>query len=360
MIDALRSLFPAVALEPGESIDQPTIRVPAASLVEVCRALRDRPELGFILLADVTAVDWWPREPRYEVVYHLSSMTRGCASRCRSTAKRRGCRRVQSVWPAAGWLERETWDMFGIVFEDHGDLRRLLMPEDWEGHPLRKDFPVQIRLRPRAEEPLQVTEEEFRANLAQRQSRARGRAREDRSVMADERVERSGERCCARRPACTSGGGRIGRRRRRRGGCDARGVRQRSEGADFRQRRQRGRRAALRVRARRAVSARAARAGGDGADHRHEHDDGGRQRLRLRSRVRAADRSARTARRCRRRHFDERHVRNVLAGAAVREVARLEDGRVHRRQRRRDRRGGGCARERPARVTPAFRKCIAR
>jgi NADH:ubiquinone oxidoreductase subunit C len=70
------------------------------------------------------------------------------------------------VWPAAGWLERETWDMFGIVFEDHGDLRRLLMPEDWEGHPLRKDFPVQIRLRPRADEPLQVSEEEFRANLA--------------------------------------------------------------------------------------------------------------------------------------------------------------------------------------------------
>ena len=73
---------------------------------------------------------------------------------------------VQSVWPAAGWLERETWDMFGIVFDDHGDLRRLLMPDEWEGYPLRKDFPVQIRLRPRSEQPLQVTEEEFRANLA--------------------------------------------------------------------------------------------------------------------------------------------------------------------------------------------------
>ena len=79
MIDALRALLPAVAVEPVDSTDQPTIRVPAASLVEVCRALRDRAELGFILLADISAVDWWPREPRYEVVYHLSSMTAGCA-----------------------------------------------------------------------------------------------------------------------------------------------------------------------------------------------------------------------------------------------------------------------------------------
>ena len=166
MIDRLRSLFPAVALEPGESSDQPTIRVPAASLVEVCRALRDQPDFGFILLADLTAVDRWPRQPRWEVVYHLSSMTQ----RLRVTVSLDGVSprlpTVQSVWLAAGWLERETWDMFGIVFEDHGDLRRLLMPEDWEGYPLRKDFPVQIRLRPRAEAPLQVTEEEFRANLA--------------------------------------------------------------------------------------------------------------------------------------------------------------------------------------------------
>ncbi len=166
MIEALRSLFPAVALESVESIDQQTIRVPAANLVEICRALHDRTELGFVLLADITAVDWWPREPRYDVVYHLSSLTQRLRVKVSIDGNAPRLPTVQSVWPAAGWLERETWDMFGIVFEGHGDLRRLLMPDEWEGHPLRKDFPVQIRLRPRAEEPLQVTEEEFRANLA--------------------------------------------------------------------------------------------------------------------------------------------------------------------------------------------------
>jgi NADH-quinone oxidoreductase subunit C len=166
MIEILRSIFPAVALEPADSTDQPTIRVPAVNLVEVCRALKDRPELAFVLLADITAVDWWPREPRYEVVYHLTSMTRRLRVKVTLPGNAARLPTVQSVWPGAGWMERETWDMFGIVFEDHGDLRRLLMPEDWEGYPLRKDFPVQIRLRPRADQPLQVTEEEFRANLA--------------------------------------------------------------------------------------------------------------------------------------------------------------------------------------------------
>jgi len=72
---------------------------------------------------------------------------------------------VSEVWPSANWLEREVWDLFGIAFDGHPDPRRLLMPEDWEGFPLRKDYPVQIAKKPQVTEPMQVTAEEFRANL---------------------------------------------------------------------------------------------------------------------------------------------------------------------------------------------------
>jgi NADH-quinone oxidoreductase subunit C len=73
---------------------------------------------------------------------------------------------VSGVWPGANWLEREVWDLFGIAFDGHPDPRRLLMPEDWEGYPLRKDYPVQITMKAPTTEPMQVTEEEFRASLA--------------------------------------------------------------------------------------------------------------------------------------------------------------------------------------------------
>src|SRR5947199_121486 len=115
----------------------------------------------------IVPVDFWPREPRFELVYIIVSI----AHRLRLRVKVRlhgadaHVATVSGVWPAANWLEREVWDLFGIAFDGHPDPRRLLMPEDWEGYPLRKDYPVQIRMTPRASEPLQVTEEEFRASV---------------------------------------------------------------------------------------------------------------------------------------------------------------------------------------------------
>lgn len=167
LIAHLGALAPGVSLEAGAETDQPTLHVPADQLVTVVRALRETPELAFTFLADLTAVDWWPKEPRFEVVYHLASVEH--ASRARLKVQVPGSAAhvptLKAIWPAADWLEREVWDLFGIVFDGHDDLRRLLMPEDWEGHPLRKDYPVQVKVPVRAGEPLQVSEEEFRANI---------------------------------------------------------------------------------------------------------------------------------------------------------------------------------------------------
>jgi NADH-quinone oxidoreductase subunit C len=166
IIDILQRLVPGPVFESGQSVDFATIYVPADQLVETCRALRDAPALDFQVLTEITAADYLPREPRYEVVYHLLSVSKRLRLRLKVRVPSDGSLpTVQSVWRGAGWPEREVWDMFGIVFDDHGDLRRLLMPEDWEGHPARKDYPVQIRKAAQTYEPLEVSEEEFKANI---------------------------------------------------------------------------------------------------------------------------------------------------------------------------------------------------
>jgi NADH-quinone oxidoreductase subunit C len=166
IIGILQPLVSGAAFEAGRSVDFATIYVPADRLVDTCQALRDTPALDFNVLLEVTAADYLPHEPRYEVVYHLLSISNKLRLRLKVRVPSEGSLpTVQSVWRGAGWLEREVWDMFGIVFDDHGDLRRLLMPEDWEGHPARKDYPVQIRKAAQTYEPLEVSEEEFRANI---------------------------------------------------------------------------------------------------------------------------------------------------------------------------------------------------
>jgi NADH-quinone oxidoreductase subunit C len=125
--------------------DETSVYIEASALHDACVLLRDDPGCPFNYLADVTCVDWFPSQPRFEVVYHLLSISK--KERLRLKVRLNGdgpaVESVTSVWPAANYFEREVFDLFGIRFTGHPYLRRLLMPEDWEGHPLRKDYPVE-------------------------------------------------------------------------------------------------------------------------------------------------------------------------------------------------------------------------
>jgi NADH-quinone oxidoreductase subunit C len=168
LVATLQSAVPGASIDPVESVDlQTTIYVSREHVPAIARVLRDSADLKFSFLAELTAVDYWPREPRYEVVYILVSLEHRLRLRVkvRVSGTDPHLATVSDIWPAANWLEREVWDLFGIAFDGHPDPRRLLMPEDWEGFPLRKDAPVQIRRPTPTFEPLQVTAEEFRENV---------------------------------------------------------------------------------------------------------------------------------------------------------------------------------------------------
>jgi NADH-quinone oxidoreductase subunit C len=168
LVASLQHAVPGAQIESAPSVDlQTAMYVSPDALVPVAHALRDTPELAFNVLAEITAVDFWPAEPRYELVYIFVSIANRLRLRMkvRLNADDPHVATVSGVWPAANWLEREVWDLFGIAFDGHPDPRRLLMPEDWDGFPLRKDYPVQIRKTPVATQPLQVSEEEFRRSL---------------------------------------------------------------------------------------------------------------------------------------------------------------------------------------------------
>ncbi len=122
-----------------------TIIVPREHLLTIVQFLASDPELSFTYLSDVTAVDRFPIEPRFELNYHLLSMSRRDALRLRVRlpGESPAIESVMPVWPTANWHEREIFDLFGIRFEGHPNLRRMLLPDDWEGHPLRKDYPTE-------------------------------------------------------------------------------------------------------------------------------------------------------------------------------------------------------------------------
>ena len=125
--------------------DEMTVFVPAAKIREACSVLRDSKDFPCNFLEDVTCVDWYPSEPRFEIAYHLLSMSK--KERVRLKVKLASDKltvpSITMLWPTANFPEREVFDLFGIHFEGHPYLRRLLMPEDWQGHPLRKDYPVE-------------------------------------------------------------------------------------------------------------------------------------------------------------------------------------------------------------------------
>lgn len=135
--------FDADAITAGKfDRNELTLEIAPAKIVSVCGFLKY--DQSFVRLSTVTAVDRYPAEPRFEVVYHLHSVERNERLRlkCRIPGADPVIESVTAVWRAANWYERETFDMFGIRFLNHPDPRRIMMPDGWEGHPLRKDYPI--------------------------------------------------------------------------------------------------------------------------------------------------------------------------------------------------------------------------
>jgi NADH-quinone oxidoreductase subunit C len=130
-----------------ERLGDATAVVHADRIVEVMQFFKQTEGLEFDMLADLTCVDFLGREPRFEMVYHLYSVKRNHRIRIKAGVPEDPCEidSVKGVWPTAGWLEREVWDMYGVRFRNHGDMRRLLLYEEFEGHPLRKDYPKEKR-----------------------------------------------------------------------------------------------------------------------------------------------------------------------------------------------------------------------
>ena len=122
-----------------------TIVVDRVALRGACLTLKNDPKLQYNALADLTCVDWYPREPRFEVIYHLFSIPNKKYLRLKVKLQDDDANvdSLTPIWPGANFLEREVWDLFGVRFNEHPNLDRIMMPDNWEGHPLRKDYPVE-------------------------------------------------------------------------------------------------------------------------------------------------------------------------------------------------------------------------
>jgi NADH-quinone oxidoreductase subunit C len=141
--EAIVNALPGAVTGRSLAYGELTITAEASEIVKVVTFLRDDPRCQFISFIDVTAVDWPAREKRFDVVYHLLSPKQNTRIRVKTvTDEATPVPSIISVFPGAEWFERETWDLYGVMFTDHPDMRRLLTDYGFEGHPLRKDFPL--------------------------------------------------------------------------------------------------------------------------------------------------------------------------------------------------------------------------
>jgi len=145
LVKRLRAKFGEVIIEATEFLGQLSIRIDKSRVLEVCSALRDDVTTPFNYLSDLTCVHYPDqKDAPFEVIYNLYSIAANERVRLKAATNGGGVESVTSVWPSANWPEREVYDLFGVKFHNHPDLRRILLPPDWEGHPLRKDYPLEF------------------------------------------------------------------------------------------------------------------------------------------------------------------------------------------------------------------------
>lgn len=145
LVTRLREKLSDGVVEASEFLGQLSIRIERSRILEACEALKTDAETPFDYLSDLTCVHWPDnKEAPLEVIYNLYSISKNERVRLKVSTNGEGVESVTSVWPAAEWPEREVYDLFGVVFNNHPDLRRILLPPDWEGHPLRKDYPLEF------------------------------------------------------------------------------------------------------------------------------------------------------------------------------------------------------------------------
>ncbi len=143
-VEALQGAFPEAVEEVQEFRGETTVVVNGERIVDIARYCRDTDGLHYNFCSDVAGVDYFPQEPRFAIAYHLYSMVHNRSLRLKVYLPNDDphVASVTPIYPAANWSEREIYDLFGVVFEGHPDLRRILMPDGWDGHPLRKDYPL--------------------------------------------------------------------------------------------------------------------------------------------------------------------------------------------------------------------------